>query len=206
MFRRPALFAAFAILAPAAVQVQAQPMAESPAAASAPMVAPSHDYDDQQMRVFAGATLDLQALGSQDPAAMTHVIEARGMSVRQYNEMGDAMRADKALEARLAPFLRAARTGRAGGYTAPPAAARRPLVWNNPYVSPRSARGSRHHHHRTTASSRRHHSAAHSTSHKAKTHKAKTHKAKTHKTKIHKAASGKHRTTAQATAHRRKSR
>jgi hypothetical protein len=72
------------------------PTAPAPAAPS---------YTDGQMQDFARATVELQALGSQDPAAMTRTIAAAGMSVEDYNRMGDAMRASPALAASLNPYL-----------------------------------------------------------------------------------------------------
>lgn len=71
-------------------------------------------FSDQEMHTFASATLDLQALRSRDAAAMTHVIQASGMTVKQYNRMGDAMRADPELVKRLTPYLAAARKTRIG--------------------------------------------------------------------------------------------
>jgi hypothetical protein len=196
MFRRTAFFAAVAAWAFVAVQARAQPTDPGPPAAAASPMAGQRAYDDRQMRAFAGATLDLQALGSQDPAAMTHVIEARGMSVQQYNQMGDAMRGDKALEGRLAPYLQSAQAERAGGGYTPPAAGRQ-IVWDNPYIRPHSATGgSRQGYHRTTSSRHRHGKA----SHKAASHKAAAHKGATHK------SSSKHRAAPHATTRHRRHR
>jgi hypothetical protein len=98
--------------------------------ASQPAPAAAHPaYGQQQLDAFARATVDLQALGSQDPAAMTQSIQANGLSVEQYNEMGDAMRGDPALAASLDPFLQHARVERvatdaaAGRYQPHPGAA-----------------------------------------------------------------------------------
>ncbi|RAK59758.1 hypothetical protein DJ021_08055 [Phenylobacterium hankyongense] len=125
MLRSSFVFAALA--AALAFGPAAQTQAQMPAPAAP---APSHPaYGQQQLDAFARATVDIQALGSQDPDAMTRSIQANGLSVEQYNEMGDAMRGDPALAASLDPFLQHARVERvasdaaAGRYQPHPGAA-----------------------------------------------------------------------------------
>ena len=113
MWRRPLLpLAAIAALAlSAGAQAQDAPAAP-PAAAAAP--APSHrSYSPDQMNSFARATVELQNLGTQDPEAMSRTIQGSGMSVEDYNQMGDAMRADPALATSLNPYLDSANSARA---------------------------------------------------------------------------------------------
>jgi len=109
MWRRPLLpLAAIAALAlSAAAQAQDAP-------AAPPAAAPSHrTYSPDQLNSFARATVELQNLGSQDPGAMTRTIQGSGMSVEDYNQLGDAMRADPALATSLNPYLDSANSARA---------------------------------------------------------------------------------------------
>jgi glucose/arabinose dehydrogenase len=110
MWRRPLLpLAAIAALALSAA-AQAQDAPASPAAPAAP----SHrSYSPDQMNSFARATVELQNLGTQDPEAMSRTIQGSGMSVEDYNQMGDAMRADPALATSLNPYLDSANSARA---------------------------------------------------------------------------------------------
>ena len=113
MWRRPLLpLAAIAALAlSAGAQAQDAP-ASPPVAAAAPT--PSHrSYSPDQMNSFARATVELQNLGTQDPEAMSRTIQGSGMSVEDYNQMGDAMRADPALATSLNPYLDSANSARA---------------------------------------------------------------------------------------------
>ncbi|CAN7593631.1 DUF4168 domain-containing protein [Phenylobacterium sp. LjRoot225] len=89
-----AVITALALATAAAAQETAAPATSAPPA-----------YSDSRMQDFARATVELQALGDQDPAAMTRAIEGAGMNVEDYNSMGDAMRADPALAASLYPYL-----------------------------------------------------------------------------------------------------
>jgi uncharacterized protein DUF4168 len=140
MVRTPAIVAlvvALGMAAGAAAQVAAPEQAQ----ATAPTLAPSQPppqavYSDPQMRAFAKATLDLQALGSQDAGAMSRAIEATGMSVERYNAMGDAMRADPALAARLNPYLDNERMARFASRSYAPAS----------YEAYAAGSGSRRHH------------------------------------------------------------
>jgi glucose/arabinose dehydrogenase len=113
-----AMIAALALAAAAHAQespAPAGPPAQPPAAAAAAPRAPS--YSESQMQDFARATVELQALGSQDPGAMTRAIEGAGMSVEEYNGMGDAMRANPALAASLTPYLDSANVERTARIT-----------------------------------------------------------------------------------------
>lgn len=97
----------------------AQPAAAAaPAAPATPAPAPSA-YSDSQMRAFARATVDLQLVDPRDVSGQARAIETTGLSVEQYNQMGDAMRADPQLASRLNPYLASARTERPAipGYT-----------------------------------------------------------------------------------------
>jgi hypothetical protein len=117
------------ILAAVAAALAFGPAAQAQTPAQPAPTAAHPAYGQQQLDAFARATVDLQALGSQDPAAMTRSIQANGLSVEQYNEMGDAMRGDPALAASLDPFLQHARVERvasdaaAGRYQPHPGAA-----------------------------------------------------------------------------------
>jgi hypothetical protein len=89
--------------------------AEAQDAPAAPPVAATtghRAYSADQMHDFARATVELQAQGSQDPAEMTRTIRGAGMSVEDYNQMGDAMRADPALASSLNPYLDSANSER----------------------------------------------------------------------------------------------
>jgi ABC-type phosphate/phosphonate transport system substrate-binding protein len=114
-------------------------------------------YSDSQMQDFARATVDLQALGSQSPTEMTRAIEGAGMSVADYNSMGDAMRADPALAGNLNPYLEEA------------TAERRARVSRAQYASPASTPPA--HHARTArrTSVRHVRATTHSRSHKTAT-------------------------------------
>jgi hypothetical protein len=108
MWRRPLLpLAAITALAlSAAAQAQDAPV-------SPPAAAPSHRaYSPDQMNSFARATVELQNLASQDPEAMSRTIQSSGMNVEDYNQMGDAMRADPALATSLNPYLDSASSAR----------------------------------------------------------------------------------------------
>jgi len=158
-----AVAAALALCAPAA----AQP-------------APAPTYSDSQMQDFARATVELQALGSQDPASMTRVIQRAGMSVEDYNNMGDAMRANPALAASLNPYLDEANAERMSRVSRAAAPERAP-------ASP----------HRRVAS--RHTSSRHGKAH-AKAHATRTHTTRTgHRT----ARAKRHTVAASHGAHRR---
>jgi hypothetical protein len=107
MRRRPLLpLTAIAALMLSAAAAQAQ---DAPPAAAAPA---HRSYSSDEMSHFARATVELQNLGSQDPAQMTRAIQGAGMSVQDYNRMGDAMRADPKLAASLNPYLDSANTER----------------------------------------------------------------------------------------------
>jgi hypothetical protein len=108
--------AAHAQESPAPAGPPAQPPAAAPPApaAAAPRT-PSNS--ERQMQDFARATVELQALDSQDPGAMTRAIEGAGMSVEEYNGMGDAMRANPALAASLTPYLDSANVERTARIT-----------------------------------------------------------------------------------------
>lgn len=116
-----AAITALGLAAAANAQDRPAPAAAPPAAtpaAPAPAPAPrSPTYSESRMQDFARATVELQALGSQDPDAMTRAIEGAGMSVDDYNAMGDAMRADPALAASLYPYLDSANVERAARMT-----------------------------------------------------------------------------------------
>jgi len=105
-----ALLAPFAVLALSTVaQAQDAPNA-APAAAPAPPAlaappAPASAYSADEMHRFAHATVELQLLRQQDAASMSRAIQDAGMSVEDYNQMGDAMRADPALASRLNPYI-----------------------------------------------------------------------------------------------------
>src|SRR5689334_22721796 len=102
MPRRPLLplTAIAALMLSAAAQAQEAPASPPASAAVAP--APAHrSYTPDEMSSFARATVELQNLGSQDPEQMTKAIQGAGMSVEDYNKMGDAMRADPKLASSL---------------------------------------------------------------------------------------------------------
>jgi len=111
------LTAIAALMLSAAAQAQdapAAPAAPSAAAPAATAPAPAHKtYSPDQMSSFARATVELQNLGSQDPGQMTRAIQDAGMSVEDYNQMGDAMRGDPKLASSLNPYLDSANTERA---------------------------------------------------------------------------------------------
>lgn len=103
--------------APQAAPLQAAPAQAAPAQASA---APAGSaYSDGEMRAFARATVDLQLVDPRDVSGQARAIEATGMSVEKYNQMGDAMRGDPNLASRLNPYLASARAERPAipGYT-----------------------------------------------------------------------------------------
>lgn len=113
MRRRPLLplTAVAALMLSAAAQAQEAPASPAAPAAAA---APAHKtYSPDQMSAFARATVELQNLGSQDPEQMTRAIQGAGMSVEDYNAMGDAMRADPKAASSLTPYLDSANTDRA---------------------------------------------------------------------------------------------
>lgn len=114
MWRMTLPFAVIAGLAMATAAGAQETTTASPAAAPAPL---RRTYSDSQMQDFARATVELQALGSQDPAEMTRAIEGAGMGVEDYNSMGDAMRADPALAASLTPYLDSANLERTARLT-----------------------------------------------------------------------------------------
>ncbi len=107
--------AMFATLAMgSAVEAAEPPAAAAPPASTATTPsATTHAYSADQMERFAHATVELQALGQQDSASMSRVIQDAGMSVEEYNEMGDAMRGDPALASSLNPYLDAYNSERA---------------------------------------------------------------------------------------------
>ena len=111
MPRRPLLpiAAIAALMLSTAAQAQ-----DAPASSPAAVAAPAHKaYSPDQMSSFARATVELQNLGSQDPDQMTRAIQGAGMSVEDYNQMGDAMRGDPKLASSLTPYLDSANTERA---------------------------------------------------------------------------------------------
>lgn len=176
--------AAFLVATPALAQasnppsapVAAQPAANQPVAAPA---APS-PYGDSQMRAFARATVDLQLMDPRDTAGMARAIEASGLSVEQYNQMGDAMRGDSALASRLTPYLANAR-------------AERPAI---PGYTPDSYARS---YHSSYQSSVHHTASRHTRSHGRRTSHATRHG---HKSGGHKAAAGHHsRSSRKASSH-----
>lgn len=185
MWRRTMLpfaaITALAISAPASAQEASAPVTPAPAS-PAPAPAPrSPAYSDSQMQDFARATVELQALGSQDPAAMTRAIEGAGMRVEDYNSMGDAMRADPKLAASLNPYLDTANVERTARLTreATQGLDRR---WSPPPRHAASARksASRHalgkgHAHKGKAATSRHH-AAKRTGHAAASSHASRHR------------------------------
>ena len=116
MHRRPLLplTAIAALMLSAAAHAQDAPASPPAAAAAAAAAAPARkSYSPDQMSSFARATVELQNLGSQDPEQMTRAIQGAGMSVEDYNQMGDAMRSDPKLASSLSPYLDSANTERA---------------------------------------------------------------------------------------------
>ena len=199
MWRRPLLpLAAIAALALSAA-AQAQDAPASPPVA-APAAAPSHrSYSPDQMNSFARATVELQNLGTQDPEAMSRTILESGMSVEDYNQMGDAMRADPALATSLNPYLDSANSARAAriyaqrsqtpSFAEPRHASSHRAVASHTASSRRSSSGSTHkashtratkHGHTTKASHKAtaaHHTAKRTTAHASSAaHKSKRHK------------------------------
>jgi len=167
-----ALLAPFAVLALSTVaQAQDAPNA-APAAAPAPPAlaappAPASAYSADEMHRFAHATVELQLLRQQDAASRSRASQDAGMSVEDYNQMGDAMRADPALASRLNPYIDAYNSERAQRLMA----ARR-----SDYERSAPARSTRHakaH----ARSSRQAHASAHSGRHAHKATKA-SHKGK----------------------------
>lgn len=176
MLRRPLLplAAIAALMLSTAAEAQ-----EAPASPPAAAAAPSHRaYSADHMHDFARATVELQALGSQDPAEMTKAIQGAGMSVEDYNQMGDAMRSDPALASSLNPYLDSANSERVARFYRTQA-----------QVQPAA---------RSTA-------ARHTTStHKASSHKSSSHKATSRSTrhgKLHKATTSRHYATKKSTSH-----
>ena len=114
MRRRPLLplTAIAALMLSAAAQAQEAP-ASPPAAAPPAAAQPHRSYTPDQMSSFARATVELQNLGSQEPEQMSRAIQGAGMSVEDYNQMGDAMRGDPKLASSLTPYLDSANTERA---------------------------------------------------------------------------------------------
>lgn len=190
MWRRPLLpLAAIAALALSAT-AQAQDAPVSPPAAAAP----SHRaYSPDQMNSFARATVELQNLGSQDPGAMSRTIQGSGMSVEDYNQMGDAMRGDPALATSLNPYLDSANSARAA------------RIYAQRSQTPTFARQPRHvaSHHAAASHKVARHKASSRHSRSSSAHKAShTHTTKktTHATKAsHKATTAHH--TAKKTPH-----
>lgn len=199
MLRRPLL----PLAAIAALTLCAAAEAQEPP----PAAPPSHRaYNTDQMSDFARATVELQALGSQDPAAMTRAIQGAGMSVEDYNRMGDDMRADPALATSLNPYLdnanseRVARFYRTQAQVQP--AARSASTASRKTPSHKAAAHTNRHgkskagapkaRHGKAASGSRRHASKKGASHAASTHKvgskAKTHHAATpaHASKRHK--------------------
>ena len=194
MRRRPLLpFTAIAALMLSAA-AHAQDAPAAPPAAAAP--APAHkSYSPDQMSSFARATVELQNLGSQDPDQMTRAIQGAGMSVEDYNQMGDAMRGDPKLASSLSPYLDSANTERAARIYAqrsqtPSFAGTPRRTSSHAAASHKASRSSAHkashtrtskHAHATKASHRTpraHHAVKKTTAHKSSTtaHKAKRRK------------------------------
>jgi hypothetical protein len=189
MRRRPLLpLTAIAALMLSAAAAQAQ---EAPA--SPPAAAPAHrSYSSDEMSHFAKATVELQNLGSRDPGTMTKAIQDAGMSVQDYNRMGDAMRADPKLASSLNPYLDSANTERTARIYAE--RSRTPSFAGEP------RRASSHHA-----------VASHKSTRKASRHKASSHKATSrhsrataHKTTHATKASHKHATSSAHHAARKK--
>jgi hypothetical protein len=151
--------------------------------AAAPARAAAHPaYSDSQMSAFAHATVELQALGTQDPSAQTRAIERSGLRVEDYNSMGDAMRADPALAASLNPYLDQANAERTARITRIPPSARS-------YAAPaRHTRAKAHStRHRSVRSHGKHH-AGKATRHASSRHRhtaKSTHRHATHTTTHH---------------------
>lgn len=184
---------AAALLVATPVLAQEPPPAAEPAAAAAPAApatpasAPSA-YSDSQMRAFARATIDLQLVDPRDVSGQARAIETTGLSVEQYNQMGDAMRADPQLASRLNPYLASARTERPAipGYT--------PGAYARSYASSSSYRTVAHHSSKSHArkgrashASKRGHKGSSSHHAKAASHRKKTtaHHATTHHKRRH---------------------
>lgn len=202
MPRRPLLplAAIAAFMLSAAAQAQEAPV--SPPASSA--AAPAHkSYSPDEMSSFAKATVELQNLGSQDPEQMTKAIQGAGMSVEDYNKMGDAMRGDPKLASSLTPYLDSANTERAARVYAErsrtPSFAGQPRRTTSHHAVAVSHKTSRHsrgatthkashtrttkHTHVTKASHKRTTSAARHATRKTSAHKASStaHKSRKHK-------------------------
>ncbi|WP_227000060.1 DUF4168 domain-containing protein [Phenylobacterium soli] len=182
------LVAAAAMLVATPVLAQEPAPASQPAAApvaAAAPAAPTPAYGEAQMRSFARATVDLQLVDPRDVSGQARAIEAAGMSVEQYNQMGDAMRGDPQLAARLNPYLANARAERPAipGYT-PNAYARSYSSSYRPAVHHTSSRASKSHARKGKASraSRRGHKAASSRHARSTSHKKTTaHHSTTHR-------------------------
>jgi hypothetical protein len=172
------MFASLAMCA-AAEAAEAPAAAPPPSAATPPASAasapstPTRAYSADQMYRFAHATVELQLLREQDPASMSRVIQDAGMRVEDYNEMGDAMRADPALASSLNPYLEDYNAERA----------QRLMAQRSNYVDSAPARSR---HHAKARARTTHH--AHATAHSA----SRTHKAS------HKAKAGRHAATGHA--------
>ena len=203
------------ILAAVAAALATGPAAQAqmPSPAPSPAPAAAHPaYGQQQLDAFARATVDLQALGSQDSAAMTQSIQANGLSVEQYNEMGDAMRGDPALAASLDPFLQHARVERvatdaaAGRYQPHPGAAATYSRGSETQAAA-SPVSSKSHAGKASRHGKRHAASAgkstHGRHHAGKTSRTTHHAAAAHHSSTHHAAA--HTTHKTVTRHHRKS-
>jgi hypothetical protein len=143
------------------------PAAAPPAPAATAPPATTRAYSPEQMYRFAHATVELQSLRQQDPASMSSVIQDAGMSVEDYNEMGDAMRADPALASSLNPYLNTYNSERAQRLMAQQATYDRNAPARSTHHAGAHTRTARHAH-ATARSDSRTHKALHGTSHKAK--------------------------------------
>lgn len=193
--------AAFMVATPVLAQVPeaatAAPPAPAPAAAApAPAASP---YSDGEMRAFARATVDLQLVDPRDVSGQARAIEATGMSVEKYNQMGDAMRGDPNLASRLNPYLSTARAERPAipGYT--------PNAYARSYGRSSSASYRSTSHHSSSRHAKSHSrkgKAGHATSKRGHKASSTRHgKSSSHKTTTHK-KSGAHHTTTHRKRHR----
>jgi hypothetical protein len=191
------LAALAALMLSAAAQAREAP-ASTPAAAAAPA---QKAYSPDQMSSFARATVELQNLGSQDPEQMTRAIQGSGMSVEDYNQMGDAMRADPRLASNLTPYLDSANTERAARIYAQ--RSRTPSFAG----TPRHATSSHHAAATHKASGRRTHASVHKASHTRSTkhgHATKTAHHHATSTSHHAARKATHATSSAHKSKRRK--
>lgn len=193
MLRRPLLplSAIAALMLATAAQAQ-----EAPAPAAAPVAQAHRSYSPDQMSHFARATVELQHLGSRDPSAMTQAIQGAGMSVEDYNRMGDAMRADPKLASSLNPYLDSANTDRMARIYAErsktPSFAGQPRHTATRHVASHKA---------CSRSSHRSRSSAHKASHTRSTRRAHTTKASHHHAGASHHASRKTTHTSKKTSH-----